>query len=247
MLLTTLLTAPEISQQLSYWRAGADTVTALLSSVIKHQAIAQIVRDSSDVTASLINTLAKFTSLPLSASAKGKGKEDAWTNAITAAEASEILNLILPPDHEARLNNAKDILLQHLKPIFSATPHVKLHPETGRKLPRALGGDLFEPDYGDGVWKGKSEADAQAGAVGCWRLYQWVLGLLEPGDMENIWHMLVPPLMIMLDDHEPAYRSAGIQSVRMFLEIVPPRLLVRTGLHELILTVRSRYFAMRSS
>lgn len=79
--------------------------------------------------------------------------------------------------HSVRL--AKHILLSYIKPLFTSSPHPMLNPDTGRKLDRRRGGDLFGDSYVDGDWKGQSVDAEDTGAVGCWRTYLYILSLIE--------------------------------------------------------------------
>jgi Tti2 family len=56
--------------------------------------------------------------------------------------------------------------------------------------------------------------------------------------MESLWPLLVPPLMILVDDYEPAFKIRGILAMTDMLERVSSSLLKRTGLDILLLNVR---------
>lgn len=56
--------------------------------------------------------------------------------------------------------------------------------------------------------------------------------------MEMLWPLLVPPLLTLVDDYEPAFKLRGILAMADMLERVNPDLLRRTGLDVLVLTVR---------
>lgn len=56
---------------------------------------------------------------------------------------------------------------------------------------------------------------------------------------EGLWHLVIPPVMTLLDDYEAAYKLRGIRIVSEMLERVPRELLKRTGVDELLFSVCS--------
>ena len=72
-----------------------------------------------------------------------------WTSSDMSSAASSVLDTFEPSTAVL-----EEILTHRLKPIFASTPHPRLNAETGRKLPRALGGPMAAQDLYDGqVWK----------------------------------------------------------------------------------------------
>lgn len=55
---------------------------------------------------------------------------------------------------------------------------------------------------------------------------------------EGLWHLIIPPVMTLLDDYEAAYKLRGIRIVAEMLDRVPKDLLMRTGVDALLFTVR---------
>ena len=55
---------------------------------------------------------------------------------------------------------------------------------------------------------------------------------------EGLWHLVIPPVMTLLDDYEAAYKLRGIRIVAEMLDRVPKDLLMRTGVDALLFTVR---------
>jgi hypothetical protein len=55
---------------------------------------------------------------------------------------------------------------------------------------------------------------------------------------EKRWHLIIPPAMTYLDDYEAAYKLRGVRIVGEMLQRVPPDLLRRTGVDELLYSVR---------
>jgi hypothetical protein len=56
-------------------------------------------------------------------------------------------------------------------------------------------------------------------------------------DYDRLWHLVVPPVMTLLDDYEVVYKLRGIAIISQMLKTVPPDLLRRTGVDELIFSV----------
>lgn len=54
---------------------------------------------------------------------------------------------------------------------------------------------------------------------------------------ESLWHLVIPPVMTMLDDYEASRKVQGIKIVSEMLGKVPKDLLRRTGVDGLIFTV----------
>ena len=52
-----------------------------------------------------------------------------------------------------------------------------------------------------------------------------------------MWHLLIPPIMLMLDDYEVQYKIQGVKLVSQLSKTVPPELLKRTGVDALLLAV----------
>jgi hypothetical protein len=54
---------------------------------------------------------------------------------------------------------------------------------------------------------------------------------------ERLWHLVIPPVMTLLDDYEVSYKLQGAQVVAEMLLKVPAEILRRTGVDALLLTV----------
>jgi hypothetical protein len=59
---------------------------------------------------------------------------------------------------------------------------------------------------------------------------------------ETSWHLIIPPVMTLLDDYEAHYKLQGVEIVSKMLRRVPKDLLKRTGVDGLIRTVRAMLF-----
>lgn len=66
-----------------------------------------------------------------------------------------------------------------------------------------------------------------------------VLMHLQGTMYEKLWHLVIPPLMTLLDDYEVSYKLRGSQIVLLFLQRVPADILRRTGIDGLLWMVRA--------
>ncbi|KAI5829782.1 hypothetical protein K523DRAFT_320316 [Schizophyllum commune Tattone D] len=81
--------------------------------------------------------------------------------------------------------------------------------------------------YEEQAWK----ADASAVA-----LVGWCARHMDKDAYEDLWHLIIPPVMTLLDDYQSAYKLRGIVVVRDMLARVPAGLLKRTGVAALLQT-----------
>ncbi|KAI0260491.1 hypothetical protein BC834DRAFT_900075 [Gloeopeniophorella convolvens] len=122
----------------------------------------------------------------------------------------------------------EDIFAQRLKPLFQKNPHPMLDTETARKLPKSAGGYAAAQDAYEGqVWKEQP---------GIGNILLWCVQHIDTDAYERMWYLVVPPVMTLLDDFEAKYKLTGIRVINAMLERVPPSLLSRTGIAELILS-----------
>jgi hypothetical protein len=63
-------------------------------------------------------------------------------------------------------------------------------------------------------------------------LLKWVVSTLHPKLTEEVWPLIVPPILTLIDDWEVKYKQIGIGLLKDLLEQTPPALLARTGLSE---------------
>ncbi|KAI5448936.1 hypothetical protein NCC49_005758 [Naganishia albida] len=137
---------------------------------------------------------------------------------------SEILKLV--NDILSTIPNPRETahaLLLSLKDTFSATPHPEIS-SAGRKLARPVGGEggraeMFDEQLWKGVW-------------GTWNTLRWCCEVLN--DVVDDIPLILPPLLIMLDDYKSTYRLHALRILPHFLRI-PPAVLKRTGIAQLLL------------
>lgn len=72
--------------------------------------------------------------------------------------------------------------------------------------------------------------------------------IIKPDEYGEMWHLVIPPIMALLDDYEPKNKLRGVKVVFELFRFVPKELLKRTGIDELIHTVRDHIaFPLRHS
>lgn len=123
---------------------------------------------------------------------------------------------------------ARHFLQLTIRPLF-----LKARPssvtDAGRRvtttvLPAKMTADSLNDEVNK-PWKD----DKQAFALD---LLVWVVQALDEKLLEEVWHMVVPPVLTLADDWETKYKRLGAELLRKVLEVTPPLLLARTGLGE---------------
>jgi tRNA nucleotidyltransferase (CCA-adding enzyme) len=124
---------------------------------------------------------------------------------------------------------AKHFLKLTIRPFF-----VKNRPATVTASGRKINPDAILPpkitaesmdDSLTKPWKSAKEAVVLD-------LLKWVVGALDEGLVHEVWPMVVPPILTLVDDWETKYKRLGAELLRQLLDVTPPDLLVRTGLGE---------------
>lgn len=101
--------------------------------------------------------------------------------------------------------------------------------DTGRKntttvLPKKITAESMD-DTVNRPWK--SDKDAYA-----LDLLRWCVSALNEMLVEEVWPMVVPPLLTLVDDVETRHKQLGAELIKQLLEVTPPPLLSKTGLGE---------------
>jgi len=151
----------------------------------------------------------------------------------------------------------RQILSKNLRTVFSSNPHPHLNIKTGKKLARPAGGPNAVQDY--------YEEQAWKDYPGIWSVLAWVIKNIsvssrviscnstdsavalvfycaQPDAYEDIWPLLIPPMMTLLDDYQAEHKLEGVRVVSFMLHTIPQKTLLRTGVHELIFSVCSPLF-----
>ncbi|KAJ7578575.1 hypothetical protein C8J56DRAFT_351967 [Mycena floridula] len=147
-----------------------------------------------------------------------------WVTSESHKTACDILEHWAEPD----VPLLSELLLKKLKPLFQANPHPSLNLSTGRKLARQAGGPMASQDYYDTqIWKEHP---------GTANLVSWCIRHIKSHDYERLWHLIIPPVMTLIDDYQVPYKIHGVEIVQEMLQHVPVELLRRTGIDGLLRT-----------
>ncbi|GAA5824271.1 hypothetical protein JCM11251_001589 [Rhodosporidiobolus azoricus] len=148
---------------------------------------------------------------------------DVFTTAEARKRALSISSLLLTP-RTLRLPLIRHTVSVSLPSFFK--PHPRLNPATGRVLSRPAGGDRGVQDWYDEGEDDGSGWRRQAGMAGVVRT---LIETLSPGEVEDLWPLLLPPLLSYLDDYETKNKIVGTGLLNALLDRVDASLLRRTG------------------
>ena len=115
-----------------------------------------------------------------------------------------------------------------IRPLFVKTKPTSVT-DAGRKntttvLPKKMTAESMD-DAVNKPWKSSKDASALA-------LLRWCVRSLNEQLAEEVWPLVVPPLLTLVDDWEVKYKQLGAELMRSLLQATPPNLLARTGLGE---------------
>lgn len=124
-------------------------------------------------------------------------------------------------------------LIRHLLKLTIRPLFIKASPSTvteqGRKVTTtALPKKIAMEDQDDTVrrpWKGAKDAYALD-------LLRWAVESLDEKIIVEVWPLVVPPILTLIDDWETKYKKIGAERLLSLLTTTPPDLLTRTGLGE---------------
>lgn len=121
---------------------------------------------------------------------------------------------------------AKHFLKLTIQPLFLKARSGRVT-NTGRKvageqLPKKLTAENTDDEVSR-PW----EKDAYA-----LDLLRWVVSVLDEKMVEGVWHLVIPPLLTLIDDWETKYKRLGAELLAHVLAVTSPTLLERTGLAE---------------
>ncbi|KAJ7068015.1 hypothetical protein C8F01DRAFT_1049818 [Mycena amicta] len=177
--------------------------------------------------------------------------DGAWVSSESRLCANAILHEFIEPN-QALVGH---ILLNNVKPIFRTNAHPSINPETGRKLARPAGGPQASQDFYDSqTWKDYPGASL----VVLWCVQNIPVGFAvslqdicvestKSSAYEEVWHLVIPPIMTLLDDYEAPYKLSGVMIAAAMLRHVPGSLLKRTGVDSLLLGALSRSMTVLDS
>lgn len=198
----------QIIQRLQRWKCDASQVLFELKTLLNQRDENLSLEDQAEIVVSIV---------PF-------GREDPWVVPTARETSTDILQRFREPD----IHLLKRILTYNVKPLFLSTPHPSLNLSTGRRLPRLAGGSMASQDYyEEQTWKEHPETAS---------LVSFVVTNIRSEDYEDLWHLVIPSVMSLLDDYEVRYKIKGVRIVSEMLQKVPKALLKRTGIDGLLLS-----------
>ncbi|EKM75759.1 hypothetical protein AGABI1DRAFT_131988 [Agaricus bisporus var. burnettii JB137-S8] len=200
------------------WRQNVQHAVAALGDLVRDPAE----RLDDDMLADIVFYLSPFSIAP-----EHDGLDlSPWTDQSMRNIAFDILST--PQISQPTPALIRHVLVNNLKPIFASNPHPYINTTTGRKLHRPAGGPGATHDYYDEqTWKTYP---------GIWSVLAWVVKNMQPNSYEDLWPLLVPPMMTLLDDFRAQHKLEGVQIVSLMLHTIPKEILRRTGVDQLIFT-----------
>ncbi|KAG6906563.1 hypothetical protein DXG01_013191 [Tephrocybe rancida] len=193
---------------LKEWKSSADRVLVELRILLEQQRSELSPSDQ----ANIISAAASFDS------------QDPWVTPEARTISEEILQHFGDPTQPL----LTQVLTHNVKPLFQFSPHPNLD-ASGRKLPRPAGGPMATHDFYEGqAWKS---------TPGVANLVSWCVRHTQRDWYESLWHLILPPIMALLDDFEARYKLRGVGVASEMLRDVPGQLLKRTGVDGLIRSV----------
>ena len=115
-----------------------------------------------------------------------------------------------------------------IRPLFTKAKPASVT-DTGRKntttvLPKKITAESMD-DSVNKPWKNSKDSYALD-------LLRWCVSVLDERLVEEVWPLIIPPLLTLVDDWETYHKQLGVELVRGVLEVTPPALLAKTGLGE---------------
>ncbi|KAJ2923976.1 hypothetical protein H1R20_g13118, partial [Candolleomyces eurysporus] len=165
--------------------------------------------------------------------------ESPWITRDSKQLSKEILDALHVQRNERLV---KHVLESVVKPVFRASnPHPHINPSTGRSLPESR---ISRPPQQGGFASVtqdffESEGQRWKTSPGLSAVLYWCVDNTTSSMYDDVWHLVIPPLMTLLDDYQTRYKLSGLFIAQRMLQDVPATLLSKTGIHGLLQTVRS--------
>ncbi|TKA33786.1 hypothetical protein B0A50_00622 [Salinomyces thailandicus] len=145
-------------------------------------------------------------------------------------DTDEAINEVKAKRGELPSALARHFLKLTIRPLFQKSRPKEVS-EMGRKkdgtvLPEKLSMQSTREEHVK-PWKSAKEAHSVD-------LLKWVVTAVDTVLLEELWHLIVPPLLTLVDDWEVGYKTMGAQMLNVVLEVTPPLLLERTGLGDVL-------------
>lgn len=115
---------------------------------------------------------------------------------------------------------AISILEQRVKPVFSRSSHPGVS-AAGRKAETPLKGKRFDSKQDTPAWRAHQEVIA---------LLEYAVQSIDAKAIESQWPLIVPAVLNVVDDYEPAIKAKGCDILRTLITAVSEKFLTQTGL-----------------
>lgn len=120
----------------------------------------------------------------------------------------------------------KHFLQLTIRPLFLKAKPSTVTDAARKKTTTVLPKKITVESMDDSVnkhWKSEREASALD-------LLRWCVSALDGRLVEQVWPMVVPPCLTLIDDWEAKYKTLGVQLLAGVLTVTPTSLLAKTGL-----------------
>lgn len=143
-----------------------------------------------------------------------------------------------------------DILTNILQPVFKR--HTSVHPTLTRRPTPKHGTD---PEiHEDQEWKNENHVETllwivqeiSVSNVFVERSKQILINFIQPKDLQQNLHLLIPPILIVLDDYDVLYKEQGIVMVHTMIQKLDPMYISKYGLDNVFFEVQTHYYSIAS-
>ncbi|KAL9559956.1 hypothetical protein MBANPS3_000176 [Mucor bainieri] len=119
--------------------------------------------------------------------------------------------------------HATDILATTLQPAFKK--QASIHPTLSTRRSQSRYGSKDIDIHEDQQWKD-----------GCYvELLSWLLDHLSTQQLQDNLHLLIPPILIVLDDYDVAYKEQGVHMVHAMIQTLDSQCISKFGLDNVFL------------
>ncbi|CAO3609595.1 unnamed protein product [Mucor fragilis] len=126
------------------------------------------------------------------------------------------------PAHVAD-QHATDILSTTLQPLFKK--QASLHPTLAAKRSQSRYGSKHIDIHEDQQWKNACHV----------QLLSWLLSSVSTQQLQDNLHLLIPPVLIVLDDYDVAYKEQGVHMLHTMILKLDPHCISKYGLDNVFL------------
>ncbi|KAK4511742.1 uncharacterized protein ATC70_007286 [Mucor velutinosus] len=116
-----------------------------------------------------------------------------------------------------------DILFTTLQPIFKK--QASIHPSLSTKRSQSRYGSKNIDIHEDQQWKNGYYVE----------LLSWLLNNISTQQLQDNLHLLIPPILIILDDYDVSYKEQGIYMLHAMIQKLDPQCISKFGLDNVFL------------